>query len=59
MKKPDKNKNKKNTSLRLDATTLKALKMRALEEDTTVQAILENLVEAYLDNRVKIKGESK
>ncbi|KXF82091.1 ribbon-helix-helix protein, CopG family [Enterovibrio coralii] len=39
---------KKNTSLRLDEKTLKALKIKAIEEGTSVQAIMENLIEAYL-----------
>lgn len=39
---------KKNTSLRLERKTLKALKIRAIEEDTSVQKIIERLVEAYL-----------
>lgn len=41
-------KSKKNTSLRLDSKTLKALKMRAIEDDTSVQRIIETLVEDYL-----------
>lgn len=40
---------KKNTSLRLGKKTLKALKMRAIEEDTSVQRIIEQLIEAYLE----------
>lgn len=39
---------KKNTSLRLSGETLKALKMRAIEEDTSVQKIVETLIEGYL-----------
>lgn len=39
---------KKNTSLRLNSKTLKALKIRAIEEDTSVQKIIETLVEDYL-----------
>ena len=39
---------KTNTSLRLDRHKLKALKLRAIEEDTSVQKILETLVDAYL-----------
>ena len=39
---------KTNTSLRLDRHKLKALKIRAIEEDTSVQKILETLVDAYL-----------
>lgn len=46
---------KKNTSLRLDAKTLKALKIRAIEEDTSVQKILELLVKGYLKNEIKVK----
>ncbi len=40
---------KKNTSLRLDARTLKALKIRAIEEDTSVQKIIETLIDTYLN----------
>lgn len=39
---------RRNTSLRLRRSTLKALKMRAIEEDTSVQEIVERLIEAYL-----------
>lgn len=39
---------KKNTSLRLSGKTLKALKIRAIEEDTSVQKIIETLIEEYL-----------
>ena len=39
---------KKNTSLRLKGKTLKALKVRAIEEDTSVQQIIETLIETYL-----------
>lgn len=42
-------KDKKNTSLRLDRKTLKALKIRAIEEGTSVQKIIETLVEEYLN----------
>ena len=45
--KDDKSK-KKNTSLRLDSKTLTALKLRAIEDDTSVQRIIETLVEDYL-----------
>ncbi len=45
--KDDKSK-KKNTSLRLDSKTLKALKLRAIEDETSVQKIIETLVEDYL-----------
>lgn len=40
---------KKNTSLRLEARTLKALKIRAIEEDSSVQKIIETLIEDYLN----------
>lgn len=40
---------KKNTSLRLDTKTLKALKIRAIEEDTSIQKIIEKLIKSYLD----------
>ncbi|WED24314.1 hypothetical protein L3Q72_15660 [Vibrio sp. JC009] len=39
---------KKNTSLRLEAKTLKALKIRAIEEDTSIQKIIEKLIKNYL-----------
>lgn len=45
---------KKNTSLRLDNKTLKALKIIAIENDTSVQKIIEELVKRYLDE-VKTK----
>ncbi len=45
---------KKNTSLRLDAKTLKALKIRAIEEDTSVQSIMAGLIDMYLNNKVKL-----
>ena len=48
MAKKDKSDSKRNTSLRLEKKTLKALKLRAIEEDTSVQAILEGLIEDYL-----------
>ncbi|MBY8974502.1 hypothetical protein KHP62_01705 [Rhodobacteraceae bacterium NNCM2] len=44
---------KKNTSLRLDNKTLKALKIRAIEEDTSVQKIIETLIEGYLKKASK------
>ena len=40
---------KKNTSLRLSGKMLKALKIRAIEDDTSVQKIIEKLIEQYLD----------
>ena len=42
------NDSKKNTSLRLEAKTLKALKIRAIEDDTSVQKLVERLIEDYL-----------
>lgn len=39
---------KKNTSLRLDKKTLKALKIRAIEEDVSVQKLIERLIKDYL-----------
>lgn len=47
-RKPKDESDKKNTSLRLGTRTLKALKVRAIEEDTSVQKIIEGLVEDYL-----------
>lgn len=48
--KPDNAKgDKKNTSLRLSNKTLKALKLRAIEDETSVQKIIETLVEDYLN----------
>lgn len=41
---------KKNTSLRLDKKTLKALKIRAIEEDTSVQKLIERLINDYLEH---------
>ncbi len=49
-------KDKKNTSLRLEAKTLKALKIRAIEEGTSVQKIVERLVTDYLQEP---KGTSR
>ena len=47
--KPGKKKDKKkNTSLRLEPDTLKALKIRAIKEDSSVQQIIEQLVQNYL-----------
>ena len=40
---------RKNTSLRLPKTTLKRLKIRAIEEDTSLQALIERLINQYLD----------
>jgi len=50
---------KKNTSLRLESSMLKALKIRAIEEDSSVQVILERLVEEYLNSPKKQKKTKK
>lgn len=50
-------KEKRNTSLRLDSKTLKELKLAALEEDSSVQKILEKLVKNYLKKRQKKRAE--
>ena len=39
---------KKNTSLRLEKQTLKALKILAIENDTSVQNLIESLIRDYL-----------
>ena len=49
----EKSDKKKNTSLRLNSKTLKALKRRAVEDETSVQKIIETLVEDYLDRTGK------
>ena len=46
---------KKNTSLRLVNKTLKALKIRAIESDSSVQKIIEELIHDYLN----VPGKSK
>lgn len=43
-----KKKVKKNTSLRLEKQTLKALKILAIEQETSVQSLIEKLIHAYL-----------
>lgn len=50
---------RKNTSLRLKSDVLKALKIKAIEEDTSVQVILEQLVEEYLKNNKKLTKSKK
>lgn len=42
---------RKNTSLRLDDATLKALKIEAVKKDTSIQQILEKLVKDYLKGK--------
>ena len=44
---------KEHLSLRLDGKTLKALKIRAIEEGTSVRKIIETLVNDYLDTPEK------
>lgn len=39
---------KKNTSLRLSEKTLKRLKIKAIKEDSSIQKIVEQLIEDYL-----------
>ena len=46
-----KDKKKVNTSLRLEKKVLKQLKLIAIEEETSVQAIIENLITAYLQRK--------
>ncbi|WP_170324666.1 hypothetical protein [Ruegeria arenilitoris] len=48
---PDKR--KKNTSIGLDGETLIALKIRAIEEGTSIRKIIETLVNDYLDTPKK------
>ncbi len=50
MAKKDK-KSKKNTSLRLRPEVLKALKRRAIDEDSSVQNLVEELIENYLEEK--------
>ena len=40
---------KTNTSLRLEKQTLTALKIKAIEQDTSLQNLIETLIENYLD----------
>lgn len=42
---------KKNTSLRLDKKVLKRLKILAINDDTSVQALIERLIVSYLESR--------
>ena len=43
---------RKSFPLRLPKATLKAMKLRALEGDTSVQKILEGLIDAYLGEKL-------
>lgn len=49
---------KKNTSLRLETKVLKELKLIAIEEDTSVQAILESLVKDFIEKKKKTKSDN-
>lgn len=49
-KKKDKDK-RKNTSLRLEPEMLKALKIRAIKDDSSVQQIIEDLIKGYLSKK--------
>jgi|TARA_R110002095_G_scaffold71733_4_gene61046 predicted DNA-binding ribbon-helix-helix protein len=40
---------KKSTSLRLEKKTLKALKIIAIEKETSLQSLIEAMIEAYLE----------
>ena len=42
---------RKHTSLRLDEVMLKKLKIYAVKKDTSVQQIIEDLVEGFLKNK--------
>lgn len=46
---------KKNTSLRLDKQTLKALKLHAIEHDTSVQKLIESLIYDFLQKEANKK----
>ncbi len=47
----EKAKSKKNTSLRLDKHTLKALKILAIENETSIQSLIESLIKDYLKKK--------
>lgn len=49
----DKKSGKKNTSLRLDKETLKALKIRAIEQETSIQNLIESLIIDFLSKTGK------
>lgn len=54
-----KKKKKKNTSLRLERDMLKRLKHKALEEDTSVQEIIERLIREYLEGTPSSRRRSR
>lgn len=47
---------KKSTSLRLYPKVLKELKILAVENETSIQAIIESLVRDYLKKQKKARG---
>jgi len=49
---------KKNTSLRLEGEMLKALKIIALEEETSIQKIVEQLITKYLTEKGIVINET-
>ncbi|MDG0965338.1 MAG: plasmid partition protein ParG [Opitutales bacterium] len=50
-KTPSKKSKRKNTSLRLEESVLKKLKIYAVKKDTSVQQIIEDLVVGFLKNK--------
>jgi len=54
--KNDSKKEKKSTSLRLEKKTLKSLKIMAIEKDTSLQKLIEGLIE---DALLKYNSTSK
>ncbi|MCG8527989.1 MAG: ribbon-helix-helix protein, CopG family [Opitutales bacterium] len=53
-KKKEDTDSRKNTSLRLEKKVLKTLKVIAIEEDTSVQKIIEELIYEYLRKKKKL-----
>ncbi len=47
------NNTKKSTSLRLDKQTLKALKIKAIENETSIQKLIESLIIDFLNKSSK------
>lgn len=47
-------KSRKNTSLRLDSSILKELKIKAIEDDISIQNVLETLVAGYLNGKFRL-----
>jgi hypothetical protein len=50
-----KSRDKKNTSLRLDKQTLKALKIHAIENETSIQNLIESMIKDYLKKKSRDK----